>query len=219
MWKIQGPNYRMRTAGGMVELVRNLMAHAQKPDFVFRLNGQVHSNCRGSQFSRLLAAEVCASALVMLDTPCSEVVWEYWLPTPFASFPFTSPSCVTVCHHIPNAVYHRSICSRDVVRSTASSSAIKYTFCICCYAYLIYIPRYSFNNSFSVYLSFLFRCMSWWDCYRESGFIATQQNENCYIRYILAPTGNRTLDLRILENVKRSWWLSQSCLVLSNVAC
>jgi hypothetical protein len=29
---------------------------------------------RGRQFSRLLAAEVCASAVVMLDTPCSEVV-------------------------------------------------------------------------------------------------------------------------------------------------
>ena len=29
----------------------------------------------GRQFSRLLAAELCASAVVMLDTPCSEVVW------------------------------------------------------------------------------------------------------------------------------------------------
>jgi len=28
----------------------------------------------GRQFSRLLAAELCASAVVMLDTPCSEVV-------------------------------------------------------------------------------------------------------------------------------------------------
>ena len=28
----------------------------------------------GLQFSRLLAAVVCASAVVMLDTPCSEVV-------------------------------------------------------------------------------------------------------------------------------------------------
>jgi hypothetical protein len=28
----------------------------------------------GGQFSRLLAAEVCASAVVMLDTSCSEVV-------------------------------------------------------------------------------------------------------------------------------------------------
>jgi len=28
----------------------------------------------GRQFSRLLAADLCASAVVMLDTPCSEVV-------------------------------------------------------------------------------------------------------------------------------------------------
>ena len=37
----------------------------------------LHLNRRergGRQFSRLLAAEVCASAVVMLDTPCSEVV-------------------------------------------------------------------------------------------------------------------------------------------------
>jgi hypothetical protein len=50
-----------------------MMAHAQKPDFVFRRNGRVHLNRRGRQFSRLLAAEVCASGLVMLDTPRSEV--------------------------------------------------------------------------------------------------------------------------------------------------
>jgi len=53
----------------------NVMAHAQKPDFVFRRNWRVHLLRRGRQFSRLLAAEVCASAVVMLDTPCSEVVW------------------------------------------------------------------------------------------------------------------------------------------------
>jgi hypothetical protein len=51
------------------------MAHAQKPDFVFRRNGRVHLNRRARQFSRLLAADVCTSAVVMLDTPCSEVVW------------------------------------------------------------------------------------------------------------------------------------------------
>jgi len=50
------------------------MTHAQKPDFVFRRNGRVHLNRRGRQFSRLPAAEVCASAAVMLDTPCSKVV-------------------------------------------------------------------------------------------------------------------------------------------------
>jgi len=53
------------------------MTHAQKPDFVFRRNGRVYLNRQGRQFSRLLAAEVCASAVVMvviLDAPCSEVV-------------------------------------------------------------------------------------------------------------------------------------------------
>jgi hypothetical protein len=42
----------------------------------FRLSAKrtSHLNRRGRQFSRLLAAELCASAVVMLDTPCSEVV-------------------------------------------------------------------------------------------------------------------------------------------------
>jgi hypothetical protein len=83
----------------VVDCVWNVMAHAQKPDFVFRRNRRVHVNRRGRQFSRLLAAEVCASALVMLDTPRSEIMWEYWLPTPFAIFPFTSPP---VRHHVPS---------------------------------------------------------------------------------------------------------------------
>jgi hypothetical protein len=50
------------------------MAHAQKPDFVFRRNGRVYLNRHGPQFSRLLVAEVCASAVLMLHTQCSEVV-------------------------------------------------------------------------------------------------------------------------------------------------
>jgi hypothetical protein len=58
-----------------VHCVWNGMAHAQKPYFVFWWNGRVHLNRQGRQFSRLLAAEVCTSAVVMLDTPCCEVVW------------------------------------------------------------------------------------------------------------------------------------------------
>jgi hypothetical protein len=52
---------------------------------------EVHLNGQGRQFIRILAAEVRASAVVVLDTPCSEVVWRYWIPTPFVSPPFTSP--------------------------------------------------------------------------------------------------------------------------------
>jgi hypothetical protein len=82
-----------------VDCVWNVMAQAQKPDFVFRWNGRFHLNWQGRQFSRLLAAELCASAVVMLDTPRSEVVWEYWLPTPFARFTFTSSP---VRHRVPS---------------------------------------------------------------------------------------------------------------------
>jgi hypothetical protein len=59
----------------VIDCVWNVMAHAQKPDFVFRRNGPVHLNRQGRQFSRLLAAEVCASEVVILDTPCSEIAW------------------------------------------------------------------------------------------------------------------------------------------------
>jgi hypothetical protein len=55
------------------------------------VQSMIHDLYSDPWFSRLLAAEERISALVMLDTPRSEVVWEYWLPTPFASFPFTSP--------------------------------------------------------------------------------------------------------------------------------
>ena len=69
-----------------------MVAHAQKPDLVFQRNGRVHFYRRGCQFSRLLAAEVWASAVVMLDRPCSDTVHDCWLPPPFAFFPFTSPA-------------------------------------------------------------------------------------------------------------------------------
>ena len=58
-------------SSGMLEASSNMMAHTH---FVSRPKGRVHLNRRGRQFNRLLAAEVCASAVVMLDKPCSEVV-------------------------------------------------------------------------------------------------------------------------------------------------
>ena len=75
-----------------VDCVWNVMAHAQKPDFVFRQNGLVHLNRRGRQFSRLLTAEVWASAVVMLDTPCSEVVWRVLATHSIRQFPLHFPS-------------------------------------------------------------------------------------------------------------------------------
>ena len=75
----------------------NVMAHAQKPDFVFRRNGQVHLNRQGRQFSRTLAGEACASAVVMLDTPCSEIVWKVLATHSIRQFPLHFLPCASPC--------------------------------------------------------------------------------------------------------------------------
>ena len=46
----------------------------------------------GRQFSRLLAAEVCTSAVVMLDTTCFEVVWRVLATHSIRQFPLPFPS-------------------------------------------------------------------------------------------------------------------------------
>jgi len=73
------------------------MAHAQKPDFVFRRNGRVHLNRQGRQIIRLLAAEVCASAVMKLDTPCAEVVWRVLPTQSIRQFPLHFPSRASPC--------------------------------------------------------------------------------------------------------------------------
>ena len=81
----------------LLDGVWNVMVHEQKPNFVFRRNGRVHLNRQGRQFSRLLTAEVCASAVVMLDTPCSEVVWRVLATHSIRQFPLHFPSRVSPC--------------------------------------------------------------------------------------------------------------------------
>jgi len=81
----------------VVDCAWNVTAHAQKPDFVFRRNGRVHLSRRRRQFSRLLAAELCASAVVMLDTPCSEVVWRVLATHSIRQFPLHFPSRASLC--------------------------------------------------------------------------------------------------------------------------
>ena len=111
------------------------MAHAQKPEFIFRWNGQVHLNRRGRQFSRLLAAEVYASAVVMLDTPCSEVVWRV-LATHFLYSAFRKRLTVEASWNVmahtqkPDFVFRRNgrvHLNRQVasVQSTAGSQGVR----------------------------------------------------------------------------------------------
>ena len=79
------------------DCIWNVMAHAQKPDFVFRRNGRVHLNQRGRQFSQLVAGEVCVSAVVMLDASCSEVVWRVLTTHSIRQFPLHFPSRASPC--------------------------------------------------------------------------------------------------------------------------
>ena len=57
----------------------------------------VKSARAGCQFSRLLAAEVCASVVVMLDTPCSEVVLKALATHSICQFPLHFPSRASLC--------------------------------------------------------------------------------------------------------------------------
>ena len=66
----------------------------------FRLSAKRTSpfkSAGGGQFSRLLAAEVCASVVVMLDTPCSEAVWRVLATHSIRQFPLHFLSWASPC--------------------------------------------------------------------------------------------------------------------------
>jgi hypothetical protein len=77
------------------------------------------------QFSWLLAAEVCTSAVVMvvmLYTQFSEVVWRILATHSICQFPLhLALLCVTVCHHISTGLYctfteYHGISCREVIQ-------------------------------------------------------------------------------------------------------
>jgi len=85
----------------VVDYVWNVMAHAQKPDFVFRRNGQVHLNRRGASVQ-----STTGSRRVRIS---GSNAWYTMFPGSVKStgYPFhssVSPSlplpCVTMCHHV-----------------------------------------------------------------------------------------------------------------------
>ena len=99
------------------------MVYAHKPYFVFRRKERVYLNRRGRQFSRLLTAEVCASAVVMLDTPCSEVVWRvlaYPLHSPVSpSLPSRASPCAITFQL--ESTTHRRLFINSLNSSTANT--------------------------------------------------------------------------------------------------
>ena len=70
------------------------MAHVQESHLVFKRLGPGHLNRRGRQFTRDSVAEVCPSAVVMMDTTFSEVVLRVLLTHCIRQFPLHLPSRV-----------------------------------------------------------------------------------------------------------------------------
>jgi hypothetical protein len=75
----------------LVDCVRNVMSHAQKPDFVFRRNGRVHLNRRGASVQSTIGSRgVCISGNNAGYNMFRGSVKSTGYPLPFDSFPFTS---------------------------------------------------------------------------------------------------------------------------------
>ena len=84
-----------------------MMAHAQKPDFVFLAKRtSPFKSAGGRQYSRLLAAEVCA--ISCSNAECTMFQGSVKC-TGYPLHPPVSPSlplpCVNACHHISTGVY------------------------------------------------------------------------------------------------------------------
>ena len=79
--------------------------------FFFRRNGRVHLNRQGRQFSRLLAAEVCASSFIVGSNAGYTMFRGGVKGTGYPLHSPVSPSlplpCVTVCHHVSTGLYER----------------------------------------------------------------------------------------------------------------
>jgi hypothetical protein len=97
------------------------MAHAQKPDFVFRRNGQVHLNRRGASVqsttgSRVVRISGSNAGYTMFRGSVKSTGYPPHSPVS----PSLTLSCVTVCHHISTRLYE---CSLKLVMSLQAVSS------------------------------------------------------------------------------------------------
>ena len=85
------------------------MAHAQKQDFVFRRYRRVYLNRLGGSIHSTTGGRAVHISLQGLYCSCKPVFCSHVTLTGYPLHSPVSPSllrpCVTVCHHISNAVY------------------------------------------------------------------------------------------------------------------
>jgi hypothetical protein len=95
--------------GNTVQYIWNVMANAQKPDFVFRRNGRVHLNRRrvsvqsttGSQGVRISSSN---AGYTMFQGSVKCTGYPFHSPVSLSLLP-----CVIVCHHISTGLYCSSV--------------------------------------------------------------------------------------------------------------
>jgi hypothetical protein len=96
----------VNTSKVVVECVWNVMAHTQKPDFVFRRNGRVHLHRRGASVrstTSIRGVRISGSNAGYTMFRGSVKSTGYPLKSPVSpSFPLP---CVSVCHHISTGLY------------------------------------------------------------------------------------------------------------------
>ena len=85
----------------------NVMAHAQKPDFVFRRNRRVHLNRRGASVQSTTGSRcVRISGSNAGNTIFRGSVKGTGYPLQSPVSPSLTLPCVTVCHRFSTGVYH-----------------------------------------------------------------------------------------------------------------
>ena len=98
------------------------MAHAQKPDLVFQRNGRVYLNWRGGGSVQSTTGSR-ASAVVMLDTPCSEVECK---TTGYPLHSHVSPSLPPpVRHRVPSGSERAIPCILDSSGNDATEITLR----------------------------------------------------------------------------------------------
>ena len=98
---------RIHTRISLVDCVWNVMAHAQKPDIVFRRNGRVHLNRRGASVRSTTGSRVVrisGSNAGYTTFRGSVKSTGYPLHSPVS--PSLPLQYFTVCHHISTGLYH-----------------------------------------------------------------------------------------------------------------
>jgi hypothetical protein len=76
-----------------------------KPRFRFSAKQTSPFKSAGESVQSTTGSRGVRTAVVMLDTQSSEVVWRVLATHFIRQFPLHSPRCVTVCHHISTGLY------------------------------------------------------------------------------------------------------------------